>query len=76
MQCGGEKSALAAAEPYLKLMGRHVVHCGQSGNGQAAKVCSRPVHELDDCTVLHHPCIICAHFIVWLTVDAPLTHLI
>jgi hypothetical protein len=38
LQCGGEKGALAAAEPYLKLMGKNIVNCGQSGNGQAAKV--------------------------------------
>ena len=38
LQCGGEKGGLAAAEPYLKLMGKNVVNCGQSGNGQAAKV--------------------------------------
>ena len=38
MQCGGEKGGLAAAEPYLKLMGKNIVNCGQSGNGQAAKV--------------------------------------
>jgi len=38
LQCGGEKGALASAEPYLKLMGKNVVNCGQSGNGQAAKV--------------------------------------
>lgn len=38
LQCGGEKGAIAAAEPYLKLMGKTVINCGQSGNGQAAKV--------------------------------------
>ena len=38
VQCGGEKGGLAAAEPYLKLMGKNIVNCGQSGNGQAAKV--------------------------------------
>ena len=45
MQCGGEKGALAAAEPYLRLMGKNIVNCGPSGNGQAAKVSSCiPVH--------------------------------
>ena len=42
LQCGGEKGAVAAAEPYLKLMGKNVVNCGQSGNGQAAKVFFNP----------------------------------
>ena len=47
LQCGGEKGAVAAAEPYLKLMGKNVVNCGQSGNGQAAKVCFTPLfHSL------------------------------
>ncbi|DBB16316.1 hypothetical protein WJX82_001354 [Trebouxia sp. C0006] len=41
--CGGEKGGLAAAEPYLKLMGKNIVNCGQSGNGQAAKVCNNLV---------------------------------
>lgn len=40
VQCGGERAAVAAAEPYLKVMGRNIVYCGQPGNGQAAKVCS------------------------------------
>lgn len=49
VQCGGEKAALAAAEPFLKLMGKNVVNCGPSGNGQAAKVSTCiPIH-----TVLH-----------------------
>lgn len=41
--CGGEKGAIAAAEPYLKLMGKTVINCGPSGNGQAAKVCNNLV---------------------------------
>lgn len=49
VQCGGEKAALAAAEPFLKLMGKNIVNCGQSGNGQAAKVSTCiPMH-----TILH-----------------------
>lgn len=41
--CGGEKAAVEAAEPYLRLMGKNVVNCGQPGNGQAAKVCNNLV---------------------------------
>jgi len=37
---GGEKSDFDRAEPILKLMGKTVVHCGGSGNGQVAKVCN------------------------------------
>lgn len=29
---------MAAAEPYLRLMGKRVHYCGGPGNGQAAKV--------------------------------------
>ena len=38
MQVGGEKAAAKAAEAYLKMLGKHVIHCGEQGNGQAAKV--------------------------------------
>lgn len=37
-QCGGERAAVGAAEPYLRLMGKRVHYCGGPGNGQAAKV--------------------------------------
>jgi 3-hydroxyisobutyrate dehydrogenase len=35
---GGEVSAFDAAKPVLASMGRNVVHCGGSGNGQVAKI--------------------------------------
>jgi 3-hydroxyisobutyrate dehydrogenase len=31
---------LEAARPYLQLMGRNIVHCGQLGTGQVAKICN------------------------------------
>ncbi|KAI5741443.1 hypothetical protein M8J76_013642 [Diaphorina citri] len=37
---GGDKSSLEKAEPILKCMGRNIVHCGDSGNGQVAKLCN------------------------------------
>ena len=37
---GGTEEAFAAAEPILDPMGAKIVHCGQSGNGQAAKACN------------------------------------
>lgn len=37
---GGEKAAVARAEPVLGAMGKAVVHAGPSGAGQAAKVCN------------------------------------
>ncbi|KAK9843511.1 hypothetical protein WJX81_006816 [Elliptochloris bilobata] len=38
--CGGERAAVTAAEPYLRLMGKRIHFCGGPGNGQAAKVCN------------------------------------
>ncbi|AMY18200.1 MULTISPECIES: 3-hydroxyisobutyrate dehydrogenase [Nocardiaceae] len=40
---GGPDADVAAATPYLEIMGRKVVHCGQGGNGQAAKLCNNMI---------------------------------
>ena len=37
---GASASAFHAAQPYLQLMGRNVVHCGEAGTGQSAKICN------------------------------------
>jgi len=37
---GGETSEYEAAKPILQCMGKNVVHCGPSGNGQVAKICN------------------------------------
>lgn len=37
---GGTPAAFARAEPYLRAMGRTIVHAGAAGAGQAAKVCN------------------------------------
>jgi len=37
---GGTSEAFAQAEKALDPMGAKIVHCGQSGNGQAAKACN------------------------------------
>jgi len=37
---GGPDEAFARARPILDAMGRTVVHCGDSGAGQAAKLCN------------------------------------
>jgi len=37
---GGTPEAFAAAEPYLSLMGKAVIHAGGAGAGQAAKICN------------------------------------
>jgi 3-hydroxyisobutyrate dehydrogenase len=37
---GGTAETFAVAKPILEPMGAKIVHCGASGNGQAAKVCN------------------------------------
>ena len=40
---GGAKEAFDRAEPILSRMGRKVVHCGEAGAGQAAKICNNMI---------------------------------
>ena len=40
---GGAKEAFARAEPILAQMGKRVVHCGEGGAGQAAKICNNMI---------------------------------
>jgi 3-hydroxyisobutyrate dehydrogenase len=37
---GGEAKDFEAAKPLLQAMGKNIVHCGGSGNGQVAKICN------------------------------------
>jgi 3-hydroxyisobutyrate dehydrogenase len=37
---GGSKEAFGKAKPILECMGKRVVHCGDAGAGQAAKICN------------------------------------
>jgi len=37
---GGSEDAFQKAKVLLQLMGKNIVHCGGSGNGQVAKVCN------------------------------------
>ena len=37
---GGSAAAFAKAKPILDAMGRLVIHCGDAGAGQAAKICN------------------------------------
>ncbi|MFL4988635.1 MAG: 3-hydroxyisobutyrate dehydrogenase, partial [Microvirga sp.] len=41
--CGGTGNAFAQAEPILAKMGKRVVHCGEAGAGQAAKICNNMI---------------------------------
>src|ERR1700712_4591111 len=40
---GGEAKAFAAAKPVLEAMGKKIVHCGEGGAGQAAKICNNMI---------------------------------
>jgi 3-hydroxyisobutyrate dehydrogenase len=40
---GGDAAAFAAAKPILEAMGKKVVHCGEAGAGQAAKICNNMI---------------------------------
>ena len=40
---GGAEADFAAARPVLEAMGGRIVHCGESGLGQAAKVCNNMI---------------------------------
>ncbi|MER9773384.1 3-hydroxyisobutyrate dehydrogenase [Mesorhizobium sp. M0220] len=40
---GGSKDAFAKAEPILKPMAGRIVHCGDDGAGQAAKICNNMI---------------------------------
>ncbi len=41
--CGGAEAAFAGAKPILEKMGKKIVHCGEAGAGQAAKICNNMI---------------------------------
>ncbi len=40
---GGSSEAFDAAKPYLDIMGKTIVHTGDAGTGQAAKICNNMI---------------------------------
>jgi 3-hydroxyisobutyrate dehydrogenase len=40
---GGSDNAFSKAKPLFEIMGQKAVHCGPSGNGQAAKICNNMI---------------------------------
>lgn len=40
---GGSTDAFAKARPILEAMGKKIVHCGEAGAGQAAKICNNMI---------------------------------
>ncbi len=41
--CGGDAKSFGAAKPILEAMGKKIVHCGDPGAGQAAKICNNMI---------------------------------
>lgn len=41
--CGGTGTAFERAKPVLEAMGKKIVHCGEAGSGQAAKICNNMI---------------------------------
>jgi len=41
--CGGAGEAFERAKPVLEAMGKRVIHCGDAGAGQAAKICNNMI---------------------------------
>ena len=49
---GGTKEAFERAQPILAAMGKAVIHAGDAGNGQAAKICNNmllAIHMIGTC---------------------------
>ena len=40
---GGSEHAFTRGKPVLERMGKRVVHCGEAGNGQVAKICNNMI---------------------------------
>ena len=40
---GGTPEAFATVQPLFEIMGQKAVHCGDAGNGQAAKICNNMI---------------------------------
>ncbi|MFY9893588.1 MAG: 3-hydroxyisobutyrate dehydrogenase [Xanthobacteraceae bacterium] len=40
---GGAAEAFARGKPVLERMGKRIVHCGEAGNGQVAKICNNMI---------------------------------
>ncbi|MEJ6398682.1 3-hydroxyisobutyrate dehydrogenase [Yoonia sp. 208BN28-4] len=40
---GGPEDAFATVQPLFDIMGQKAVHCGDAGNGQAAKICNNMI---------------------------------
>ncbi len=53
---GGSETAFQAAEPILDVMGKAVIHAGDAGAGQAAKICNNMmlgIHMIGTCEAMN-----------------------
>ncbi len=41
--CGGAADAFDTATPVLEGMGKRIIHCGEAGSGQVAKICNNMI---------------------------------
>ena len=41
--CGGAADAFDTARPILEGMGKRIIHCGEAGSGQVAKICNNMI---------------------------------
>ncbi len=41
--CGGAADAFDKAKPVLEGMGKRIIHCGEAGSGQVAKICNNMI---------------------------------
>jgi 3-hydroxyisobutyrate dehydrogenase len=48
---GGERSAFDRVEPLLKLLGKTITYCGQSGNGQLTKLTNQILVSINNLAV-------------------------
>lgn len=47
IMCGGDRAAFEAVEPVFQAMGRNIVYCGPSGNGQRVKAVNQVICALN-----------------------------
>ncbi len=43
LMAGGSKAAFEKAKPFLQAVGKKIVHCGDAGAGQSAKICNNMI---------------------------------
>ncbi|NSW54843.1 MAG: NAD(P)-dependent oxidoreductase [Armatimonadetes bacterium] len=47
IMCGGDEAVFETVKPYFQAMGRNIVHCGPTGNGQRVKAVNQVICALN-----------------------------